>query len=85
MAFDKHVTITRMVPSRGYPNRTRLGRFFPTAGLPHVSFTVPAMISVDPDVIPAGAGAAMLDSGVRWGNLYNDLCLSGTDTKRESE
>jgi hypothetical protein len=43
------------------------------------------MISVDPDVIPAGAGAAMLDSGVRWGNLYNDLCLSGTDTKRESE
>jgi hypothetical protein len=43
------------------------------------------VISVDPDVVPAGAGAAMFDLGMRRGNLHNDLCLGDTDTNRESE
>jgi hypothetical protein len=62
-AFDKHVAVMTVLPAWRHPNGMRMWRFCPTAGFPNVGVSVPAVITADPDVTPAGSNTAMFDDG----------------------
>ena len=79
-AFDEDPAVVAMRPARGYPDCVRTWRDVPAARLPNVGAPVPAVITADPDVIPAGTYYAMFNNGAGRGYLnYNLGGLRQTD------
>jgi hypothetical protein len=70
MAFDEHIAAVAMHPVMGYPVRMRMRRTVPTAGNPDIASSVPAVVSVDPDVFTPWSRAAGFDD--RGGRSYAD-------------
>jgi hypothetical protein len=85
-AFNKHVPVMPVIPSRCHPVCTWTRRCFPPAPLPGISVSVPAVVSTYPDMLPAGGYAAMLDDHSRRCKLYDNFGgLNGRDSHAQSE
>ena len=82
-AFHEDVAVVAMGPARGYPDGVGTRGNFPSAWLPDVGATVPAVVTADPDMIVTGTYHAMLDdgSGRRYLHHYFGLRQTGEDCR----
>jgi hypothetical protein len=55
------------------PTSAGMGRAFPAAGYPNVTFAIPAMVAIDPHEPPLRGTAALFDDRGRWPNANHNL------------
>src|SRR5580700_10951989 len=73
-----------MGPPRRNPPCMRTWRHLPSSLLPHVVVSVPAVISRNPDVVPARSGSPLLDKDFRRGKLHDNVrCLDTTNSESQ--
>jgi hypothetical protein len=77
ITFGIHIPIMSVRVSGSNPSRTGAWRRFPAARLPSVGIAIPAVISANPDVIPAWPSSTMLAKANRGTKLNYDLRMSG--------
>lgn len=66
-----------MAPARSYPDCMRMRWTVPTAGFPHIAIPIPAVITRDPNVVPARPYASALYNCSRRPYPDNDFRRSG--------
>jgi hypothetical protein len=73
VAFFEDPAIVAMDPAVGDPAATGVGWAIPAAGNPHVAFSVPAMITINPHITALRRwGTALSDAG-RWADANDNL------------
>jgi hypothetical protein len=73
VSFRIDIPVMAMPISRSNPYRVFTGRLFPPASLPGVGFTIPTVVSANPDVLPAWASGAVFVDADRGTKFYDDL------------
>jgi hypothetical protein len=69
--LDEYVSTVPMLVTRRHPYCMRAGREFPSARSPYIRIAVPAVITADPDVIPAWPHGAVLHDGMWRAGSYD--------------
>lgn len=86
MAFDHYIPVMAVLPAGSNPYGMRTRRRFPSAGLPCIGISIPAVVSAYPDMLTAWPRAAMLNKEPRRCDLYHHFCcLDDAGSNRNGE
>ena len=85
MTFRIHIPVMAVRVSGGNPYGMDAWRPFPPARLPGVSIAIPAVVSADPDVLPAWPSGTMLADANRGTKLNYDFRMSGYYAKGKAK
>jgi hypothetical protein len=84
-AFRVNIPVVPMPVSGSYPYRVRAWRRFPMACLPTIGVAIPAVVTANPDVLPAWAYCPAFPDADRGPKSYYDLSLSWYYSKSKSK
>jgi hypothetical protein len=85
-AFDEDPMVPSVAPSRGDPYSVLAWRCFPPSRHPHVSTSVPPVITADPYVMRPWSGGSMLHHGPWRRNIHHNFrCSRRSDSDAYSQ
>lgn len=85
VTFRIDIPVMAVRVSGSNPSRTGARRHFPPTCLPSIGIAIPAVISPNPDVIPAWTKGAMLPNANRRPKPDNDLAMSRYQPKGKAK
>jgi hypothetical protein len=86
VAFDHHISVMAVLPAGSNPYGMRTRRRFPSAGLPCIGISIPAVISADPNMLTTWPRATVLNKEPRRRDLHHHFCClddAGSYNNRE--
>jgi hypothetical protein len=77
VTLNQHIPTATMLPTMRNPVRSRMGRTIPTPRNPNIPRTIPAMISINPHILPARRRRTTLHNRCRRTHPNHNLRIRG--------